>query len=455
MWPFTRKAAVQTLPVQDSMPEGRSIWTRINDSLFEVMSGLGVYGRDRAVQVRFKDKSKPTFREIEAALRWCGVMQTFVRRPAADALANWIRFDNLDDEQSRVVNELLNSFGFREKLEEAAIAERQTGFAAIFFDNETLDPSVPWIDTDINSLKRLVVFDAEALEADRSGYTQYEEPQHWLLLNSTAANGISKIHSSRMIILPGNSPSRYARYQNGGKGDPEPCQIWEAWLDWLTINHVTPNVALAFESPTLFVEGLNQKMGSDTGRTAVKAKLTDFAASWSAFRTNIMDASERFERTGPPLAGLDPMYGRSEAFLAAKSGMAYSVLFGKLQQAGLGGSGATSGEEQQHEKFIARYQSKSLSCPVREMLEKLAPLLGGLDVGFEWNPIRQHSDAEWADIELKRAQRDKIYVTDMEAVTREEIRVELEKEGVYSIDPYALPDLPPDTAQITANVPTA
>ena len=443
-WPFTRKPKLQ--PAPRPMIEGtKAMLGKIQDGLFELASGLGGAG-DKASEIGYCGHLPLTIQEIEDAIGWDGVMETFICRPAEDAIASGVEFEKLDEDQEHKLEDYLDNLGFWERTEEAFTAMRRTGFAAIWVDTQAIDPALPLLPNspELKNIARLVVFDGNCITADAANYSEHTDPTHWLISNPDSPD---RIHESRLLIFPGFAPSRRKRWENGGKGFPEAQRIWEAWLAWLTVNHVSPNVALAFEEPTVKMEQLNQRMTADEGRKQIRTRVADFSATRSAYHVNVIDAKEDYQRLGPPLNGIDTIYSSAETFLAAKAGLPYSILFGKLHQAGLGGSGATSGEEQQWEKFIARQQRKYLRPAIMRFLRLIWPLMGFdiKDLKFCFEPIRQHSELEWADIQLKNAQRDKIYSVDSDIISREEMRLELLKHEVYNIDPLALPDIPPQT----------
>jgi len=447
-WPFQRKQKPQPLqpaprPIIDG---GKALLSKIQDGLFELASGLGGNG-DRAKDIGYCGHLPLTIQEIEDAIGWDGVMETFVCRPAEDALANGIEFEKLDEDQEHLIEGRLDDLCFWESVEEAYTAMRRTGFAAIWIDTQALDPALPLLpgSNELKNISRLVVFDGNCITADAANYTEHTDPTHWLISNPDSPD---RIHESRLLIFPGFAPSRRKRWENGGKGFPEAQRIWEAWLAWLTVNHVTPNVALAFEEPTVKMEQLNKRMTTDEGRKQIRARLADFAATRGAYRTNAIDATEDYQRLGPPLSGVDTLFLNAEKFLAAKAGFPYSILFGKLQQAGLGGSGATSGEEQQWEKFIARQQKKYLRPAIMRFFRYLWPVLGFdiADLKFCFEPIRQHSELEEAEIQLKEAQADKIYL-DAQAIGTEEMRAILVKRESYASLDLSQPPMMPEPIQ--------
>lgn len=416
----------------------------IYDSLYEACTGMGT-ARDRSNQIGYKGRPWLTIQEIEAAILWDGVMETFVQRPSEDAHANGVAFTKLKDKALEAVTDWLEKkTKYWEKSEEAHIAMRRTGFAAIWLNTNAVDPASPLDPAElkqIESSRQLVVLDAECMQASREGYTQYDEAPEWWTI--TSPDTPHTIHYSRLIIFPGRAPSRRARYDNGGKGFPEPMIIWQAWLDWLTINHVTPNVGLAFEEPTLALFELNKKMASEEGRKQVRAKLADFAATRGAFRVNAIDQEERYERIGPPLAGLADIYDRSAEFLVAKSQFPFSILFGKLeQQGGMGGTGATQGELQQWARYLARQWRKFIRPAAVQFLELSKAVLGEIDTTFKANPFYQRTEAEDIALSETESKRDVAYFGEG-VITRRELRQHLAKKGTYAIDPDAVPDHDP------------
>jgi hypothetical protein len=429
----------------------------IHDGLYEEYTGLG--GENDATQkIAFYAPPPKSEREIEDAITWSGVMETFAHMPAEDALANPLEFPDLSNEE---IQGILEYFGPDEtdlwvRLEEAYATMRRTGFAAIWLNTEALDNSLPMAEGEMRRLRELIVFDADCMDADPNGYSQYDnEPKHWVISDPDYPH---TIHKSRLLIFPGRSASKRRRWENRGKGDSEMLRVWDAWLYWRAINAVSPYVAQTFEQRILFLEQYNQKMGNPQGRKNILAKLFDIAKTASKLKIIAMDAGsgsgggERFERAGIPLTGLPDIYDRSERFMVAESGQPYDYLLGKLVGGGLGGKGESDGGEQKYHKYIARQQRKWLARPIQQFLKKAQPELKRIyrkpfeSLRFEFAPLRQLSDKEWAEIQEINSRRDKNYL-DHSVLSVEESREHLAKDGVYNLEPRTVPDIDPESLE--------
>src|SRR3989344_2130142 len=286
-------------------------WLFLSDGLYQLLSGLGG-NHDKVSQLEHKPHVRLAYSEVDGAINWDGVLETFVYRPGEDALSNGLEYPGLDISKVKMLNKTLNEYGFFECLEEAYGAMRRTGFSVIWLDTGALDNSAPMSANDIKRLRRLVVYDAECLQADPMGYrSQYSTPKVWIITDPE--NPYLKIDRSRLLIFPGRSVSPRQRFDNGGKGESEVNRIWEAWLAWRMAFLTVPNVAATYEEYTLYMEGLNKKMTEPNGKKQVQAKLVDQAMTRSFLRVNAIDKEEDLKRIGPPLAGLADMLDRGES----------------------------------------------------------------------------------------------------------------------------------------------
>lgn len=424
-------------------PQLENIPLGIYDSLTGAMAGINP---DWCTPAKgFEARYALSTYEIEAAMRWDGVMENYLTRASIDSLANPLDFLNLEDPELTRFTEWLQDIGFYDALIEADIARARTGFAAVWMDTGAVDTANPLRVGELARLKKLVVYDADCMNADQHRYAMHEDPTIWRMTDPTL-QAPPEIHASRLLIFQGRSPSRRALYTNGGKGESDAARIWMAWSNWLEVNGMSPAIAKTYEEPTLAIKGLNQALMRPDGEKGLKSRLTDFGMARRAYRINAIDAEDRYERPGPPIAGLGDIYDRQESFFLAQTAWPRSILFGNLKGGSLGGAEASKGEEQEWNKKIARHQRLHFMKPITQFFNLAKEsLFRGLNLAFEFPPLHQHSDKEWAEIELLRAQRDKIYAADIDGIERVELRKKLKADKVYpDIDPEALPEITPE-----------
>lgn len=444
---MARKKAVQTkelVPVVPAVPQTESV----HDSLFDTMAGLIKTNGLASYLTQYYSLST---REIEQAMLWDGVLQTYINRPAEDCLSNGVTWKKLSEKQQTQVNDWLDNYQFFDRCIEAYQAMDRTGFAAIWMDTGALDNAKPMRHGELSRLRELVVLDADALHASAHHYSMYSDPKVWTIRDADAGQRAPEIHASRLLIFPGFAPSRRARYNNGGKGFPKAMAIWKSLEGYNKVNETAPNIAEVFEEPTMYIEGLNRKLGEPNGKKQIQARVTDFAMTRKATRVAAMDATEKYERPGPPLTGLDVIYDNAADFFLNKTGWPRSILFSSLKGGSLGGDGASKGEEQEWAKYIARQQKKWPDPVLKRFFRLLKEaIFKRFDLSYEWPPLHQHSEKEWAEIEEIRSRRDRTYL-DKRVLSNKELRKKLAADGTYDIDPNAEvtePDEPQSSKEV-------
>jgi hypothetical protein len=444
VWPFQKKQTT----AQSEMRPRTAGYAMIADKLEEVLSGLGG-SSDRVSKVKFKKPETVGNLEIEDAVEYDGILERFICKPVEDALCEGIDFEKLSEEEESAVEDYLEKIDFWARIEEALVTRRMNRGSAIWIDTGSIDNSKPFAPNEIYRLKRLVVLDSDALSAEN--YKVHDDPSMWYVGNADLG-GVRRIHPSRLLLFPGRFISRWHRSRNRGWGAREIDKVWEAWISFRITFLMPPNIAMTYEEGIFGLEGLNQKMTSDAGRELIRKKVFDLEAVRSFLRMRVKDVNDTFERSGAPIAGLDAVMDRAEAFFVAQTGLPRSILFGWSRGSNLNSDG--KGEEQNKlYQGVLRGIQKSTTPQIKYFLSLIQPMLQsrtGLplkDLEFCWEKADHETPLEKADRELKEAQRDKIYVGELMVVDAGELRADIAKRSMYPLDPATVPQIDPSVME--------
>lgn len=414
----------------------------IRDGLFNAMTGAGTRA-DRTAHNKFIPSLPKTVYELEAAFVSDGVMERFITRPVEDALSCGVTYPGLSDDEQKALSEYLDELGYWDCQYEALTTMRLFCGAGIWIDNAQKDTSKPFYKGQMIKPKRLIVFDSEVLTAP--DYNQYLEPERWLVTEPEVIKA-PEIHASRLLIYPGRIVSRRRRRENNGWGESEAEKIWDSWINWRSTFLTVGNIAQTYEQGVYKFKDLTQFMRSEQGRKLIQEKMIDLQAVASALHAHVIDAEDDFERVAAPVSGLDKIMHQAERLMVAQSGFPHTILLGESPGQTLDGGGNGESQHRDYRKLVSGIQSKYILPNHKKFLAVIAPDLRAVtglafaDLTPEFNPIEEHTELEWAQIQKLQAERDQINVT-IGAIGAEAVHERLIKDGVYPAD-SPMPELP-------------
>ena len=169
-----------------------------------------------------------------------------------------------------------------------------------------------------------------------------------------------------------------------------------------------------FAQAVFKIKNLTEMIASEGGDQLVQKRMELVDACRSVVNAIIIEDGEEFERKVTSLQGLPEMLGKIEQRLVQASKMPHTVLLGE----GPGGLGAT-GDSQKTDWFdyVARQQEINYKPQLEKFfrycfLAKDGPTKGREPEtwSIEFNPLWQMDQKEQADVDLKNAQADALYI---------------------------------------------
>lgn len=238
------------------------------------------------------------------------------------------------------------------------------------------------------------------------------------------------VHESRLLVFPGTAVSMRSRIQQYGWGDSIFTRIDEVLTQYSQTWGGVANLMSQFHIDVLKMSGLNIGMaGGDksTGKS-VANPLTNRAhqinMTKSIARMLVIDAEEEFLRETASLAGVHEVLREFAVRLAAAADMPVTLLMGTSP----GGMNATGESDIRffYDRIGAR-QKRFLLPILRRlyrlvMLSKEGPTQGEEPEkwNLKFNPLRQLSELEQAELRKTVADTDKVYI-DSGVLTPEEV----------------------------------
>lgn len=326
-------------------------------------------------------------------------------------------------EQAKKIAQHLQTIGAQGYVSEALTWARCFGGAVIYVGADTGagdDPAVPLDLARVQAVRFLTVFhryEVRVAEWDQDLMSEtYGQPLYYEPI--TYAPGImvsygQKIHASRVIHFDGPLTTRRRKRHNQGWSDSVFTRVYEVLRGYGAAWDGADALIQDFAQAVIKIKGLADAMASN-GEDAVKARLELMDLSRSVLRALVMDAEhEDFERKPTPLTGLPELLDRWMHRVSAATGIPVALLFG-MSPGGLNATGES--DIRFFYDAIRVFQETEL----RPKLEKLLRIVlsakegptGGEPEGwsFEFAPLWQMSDTEKADLRLKTAQTDAIYL---------------------------------------------
>lgn len=225
--------------------------------------------------------------------------------------------------------------------------------------------------------------------------------------NPMGPTATAVVHESRCIRFDGNATDILTRQRLAGWTLPSPQRVYDVLRrfdhGFDSVGHLLSDASQGVFKLQGLIEAISngQKDDLDT-----RMALVDMQRSVA--RMMLVDSEgEDFHREATSFAGIPDVLDRYMQRLAAAADMPVSVLFGR-SAAGLNATG--DNEIRAWYDAISSKQSKRLGPKLRRFYQILAAAKDSLlqvdadDLEIEFHPLWAPSDAEQADVDLKRAQ---------------------------------------------------
>lgn len=369
----------------------------VSDGLINVVANLGT-GRDKAASSQYV-YAPLNYQELLQAYRGAWMPRAIVDIPAQDATRKW-RSWQAEKGQIEAIEKTERKLGVRAKVEECKTAARLYGGAAIYIATGDRDPSKPLVPERVREIRSLTVLTPMELTPDtpsrdiESPY--YGKPERYRLAGSDGRTE-QYIHASRLVVMEGASvPGQTQAAQ--GWGD----SVLQSVIDAIRqMDSTSANVAsLVFEAKVdvFKFDGFADLFTRPDGDGIAIRRLSAQAAMKGINGAVVIDAKDDYEPKSASFGGLDALMDRFANLVAGACRIPVTRLFGRAAS-GLSGSG--DGDERVYFDRINHMQTTEIE-PAMSVLDEclIWAALGSRpeEVYYRWNPLRQVTEKERADI---------------------------------------------------------
>jgi phage-related protein (TIGR01555 family) len=384
---------------------------RVADTLSNVVSGLGIFGKDKKTS-NFFSTFELSQDQLEMAYRGDWIARKVVDQVVGDMTREWRSWNGTKSQIEKLENEE-RRLGYRAKVARAKKLARLYGGAVIVVGDGSPDPTQP-LDPErigLGGLKFMHVLHRWEItpgQIDRDPMSPYfGEPKGYQL--STGTGTAVTIHPSRVQRFIGREVPNHNRAQTQGWGDSELQALFDAVKAAASTQE---NIASLIEEARLDIikiPGLMEQVATAEYEARLTKRLTVAAVGKSNLNTLVMDGAEEWDQRQLSFSGM-PEIIRCYLDIAAGSAGYPVALFLGVSPGGLNATGAA--DIRGYYDRVSSEQNTDLRPNIERLDEMLIrSALGRRPAGvhYQWNSLWQMTDAEKADNGLKKAQATNLY----------------------------------------------
>ena len=400
-----------------------------SDGWTNVLTGLGVCGRDKKQSAAFRITNIFNRSELDQMYRSDGVLRLIIDIFAQEMLRQGWELEG--DAEGMIVN----------KLEELKVNEAMGnlikwarlfgGSVCIMGIADGLPLDQPVDERTIRDVQWLRVFDRyQAYSRDGTFESDLNSPNYGFpnvyTINDNRTGAIFFVHYSRILRMDWNVlPPRWQNF-NQGWGDPLIQTVYEELRNYSTAFSHTATIMEDFVNGVLQIPGLTELMASQCGSNTVLNRLNIMNMAKSTTNTMVLDALETYTKLTTNVSGVADLLDRFMLALSAVVRVPVSLLFGR-SPAGLN----STGENDVRNFYDAVKQEQETK--LRGVLEKLIRYImiskDGPFNGVEpenWSlqfiPLWQNTEEQDALTKRAIAETDAIYI-DRGVLTPDEVAI--------------------------------
>jgi phage-related protein (TIGR01555 family) len=379
-----------------------------------------------------------TFQELDLKFRSNWMAMRVISVPASDCTRAWREFTNEDSEIVEAREQADLDLNVRDTVRRAIQWADLYGGAAIVLGmkGEAAEDLTEPLDLDAMrqgdlEFLHVVIKDqmnpSDFIELDPLS-PNFRRPTHYTITSSS--DGVM-MHASRFIIFTGAELGLYGALQQIGWGDSKLTSAWNLY-------DITEKLWL--DASQLVSQANIDVLGIEDYRTlacTTPEALGQLAASSNNFKSNYKtlykDREDTFDRHQiGNFGGIKDLLELNLSMIAGSNGMPVSKLLGTSVGASVFG-GKGDGELTDYYDSIRERQNRIFTQMKRlDKLIEISTFGDVVGIKYEWKSLIAVDEAQQADIVLKRAQTDSLYLNDG-VISEEIIGQRLREDGTYNI----------------------
>lgn len=391
--------------------------THRSDGWSNILTGLGVAGRDKTASTVFK--ACPTFcwADLDQLYRADGLTKRIIDIVAAEMIRQGWEVDG--DPDGKVIGKM-EDLHVATKFTQLIQWARLYGGSLIVMgiqDGRSLDEPVN--ENAIDNVSWLHIFDrwqtnvmydyiTTDMNSPNYGYPEFYQ------INDYRTGNVFLVHHSRVLRMDwGLVPPRDRMY-NQGWGDSAILSIYDDLKNYGAAFANTSAIMQDFVNGVLKIPGLSQALGSSCNDSAIMKRLDYANLTKSVVSMMVLDGEEVYEKLSTNVSGISEIIDRFMLSVSSVTGIPVTLLFGR-SPAGLNATGDT--DVRNFYDMIKQYQEVKLK-PILEKLTKyiflsrFGPTKGVIPKNWslQFTPLWQNTEEQEANLRRTVAETDAIYI---------------------------------------------
>jgi len=353
--------------------------------------------------------------------------------PIDDATRKWRNILVPDADKKKKIEVALKEFDVKGKINLAFKWARVFGGSVILVIIEGDDQEEPLVVESIKegSLKNFIVLDRyniypEAINRDILS-SNFGKPEYYMV----SRDG-QRIHHSRLVKVDGDLTTLLELEQQNYWGNSIFTNLFEPISDSQIVSQSISDLVYESNIDVYRISGLNSLVAE--GRDDLVTKRLRIAHEMKSIINGIaLDKEDEYDKKTNTFAQLPEIDDRFIQKVAGASNIPVTRLLG-ISPAGQNATGES--DMLNYYDSIQSLQENELRSPI-DWMDKIilrSVLSAAEEFEYEFKPLKQLTETEQADVDLKTSQRDQIYL-DQDVVHSTDVLAELAEQGTYvSID---------------------
>lgn len=395
---------------------------KVFDSFMNVMRGLGGT-KDVTYQRRYAINRimSMQFEELINLYSTNWIAGKVVDIPVNDALRQG---RTIQGDKSADILKVYDQLKIDKKISDGLKWARAYGGAVLVIVSNDNDMSMP-LSVGKGDLKNIAVLDVSdvlGIEMSRDpldvNYLSYE---YYHINRST-----QRIHHSRVIKIDGYTTSNRTRELMRGFGLSIFEKMYAVIGDAQESNDLITNLLHQSNIDVYKMNGLNEAVGADMDSVAIQ-RIQIAQQMKSILNAVILDKDDDYDSVAKNFSGLHEIDMGKLSKIAGAADIPLTRLLGKSSD-GMNSTG--EGDMKNYYDNVASYQNEVIYDIYKSIDSVVCAHLGVLEHEFTFNSLFQMTDAEIAELELKRAQTDTIHINNS-VIDEYDVMERLAQSGIY------------------------
>lgn len=402
----------------NALTEGRvrgvQVSTRRTDGWTNLMAGLGNKNIDKTENSYYGNM--PIFQDNELSRMYMGegMAKRIIDLLPQDATRAWI--ETPKDPTGKLLKEL-KRLGAKQAFKKALSWSRlYRGAVIVMIEKGAVDLEKPFPKT-IKALEKLRVYSAAKIDISTADIVRepaspfFDDVEFFPIRFRDGI--IHRVHSSRCLVFKGEeSPDEETvDFKYKYWGIPVMMKIYDRLKNWGAVEKGIANLMMEVNIGKYTLSNLAQILSQNTTESLelIYNRLDVINASKSMINAVLLGDGESYERDSASLSGIDSILDRMMISLAAVSDYPVTRLWGR-SPAGMNSTGES--DITQYYDDVSSIQEIKVESPLQKLMDIIGMYLHVADTSFDFCPLWQPTEKEWAEIEKLHAETDHTYITD-------------------------------------------